>query len=101
MSQTIRRSELLQRALERSQRVGDLLLAREDEEIRKIEALAEELISREYSAPHSVRPCQNEASACLSCYSSNPDNPTVCADVVEAYSTCARGAASAVIRAAS
>lgn len=95
----INRSELLQRALERSTRVGDLLLAREDEELEQINALAEEMINKEYSAPSRARPCQGEASACLQCYEANPENPTACAETVQAYSTCARQAASTLLRA--
>ena len=96
---TIRHSELLQRALERSHRVGDMLLAREDEEIQQIDQLAEEIINKEYKSPSRDRPCQSEAAACLQCYEANSENPTVCEDVVYAYSSCAREAASTVLHA--
>jgi hypothetical protein len=89
---TIRRSELLQRALERSHRLGDMLLAREDEELEQINQLAEEIIRKEYSSPSQERPCQSEAAACLQCYEINSENPTACEDAVNAYSMCAREA---------
>jgi hypothetical protein len=94
----IRRSEFLQRALERSRRVGDALLAREDEELEKIEGLAEELIEREYATPSRARPCQTEAADCLACYRDNAENPAACAGSVQAYSACAREATAAALR---
>lgn len=97
---TIRRSELLQRALDRSHRVGDMLLAREDEEFEQIDQLAEEILKKEYSSPSRERPCQSEAAACLQCYEMNSENPTVCASAVDAYSSCAREAAATVLHAA-
>lgn len=98
-SAMVRRSELLQRALERSRRVGDALLVREDEEMEKIESLAEELIAREYAAPVRERPCQAEAANCLQCYRANAADPVACSDAVAAYSACAREATAAVLRA--
>ena len=95
----ISRSELLQRALERSTRVGDFLVIREEEELAQINALAEDLINKQYSAPSRARPCQGQAAACLQCYESNHENPTACAEAVNAYSTCAREAASSLLRA--
>ena len=94
----IRRNESIQRALERSQRVGNLLLTREEEELARIDDLAEEMIQREYSTPSRERPCQGEASACLQCYETHADDPTACADVVDVYSKCARQAAASVLR---
>ncbi len=96
---TIRRSELLQRALERSHRVGDILLARENEELEQIDQLAEEIINKEYSSPSRERPCQSEAAACLQCYELNSENPTACEAAVNAYSLCAREAAATVLHA--
>jgi len=96
---TIRRSELLKRALERSRRVGDMLLAREDEELEQIDQLAEEIIKKEYRSPSRERPCQSEAAACLQCYEMNSENPTVCETAVNAYSSCAREAAATVLHA--
>ncbi|KAG7666893.1 hypothetical protein Ndes2526B_g04619 [Nannochloris sp. 'desiccata'] len=100
VAMTIRRSELLRRALERSHRVGDLLLAREDEELEQIDQLAEEIIKKENSQPSRARPCQSEAAACLQCYKLNSENPTVCESAVNAYSTCAREAAATVLHTA-
>ena len=93
----IHRHEWLQRALQSSQRVGDYLLTREEEELAKIKQLAEELVASKYKAPSKERPCQAQAAACLQCYEVTAD-PTLCAKHVETYSTCARSAASQLIQ---
>lgn len=82
----------LQKALSRSRRVGDMLLAREDEELQKIESLAQELIEREQPMASGEAPCQAESEACLKCYLENSDNPTVCSEAVQRYSQCAHRA---------
>lgn len=94
----VQQSKLLERALERSRRVGDMLLQREEEELRKIEELAEELIARQYKAPARERPCKDQAAACLACYESHPEDPTLCYDAVEAYAACTRQATKAALR---
>ncbi len=43
-----RQDKSLAQALERSRRVGGMLLKREDEELREISKLADEMIQREY-----------------------------------------------------
>jgi hypothetical protein len=95
----VRQSQLLTRALERTQRVGDLLLRREGDEERQVAALADELIAREYAAPSRERPCQDQARDCLACYQAHADDPTPCADAVAAYSRCARAASAEVLAA--
>lgn len=87
----IRREDIL-RSLQRSQRIGELLLTREKEELEKINAFAEELIEREFTSPSKERPCQKEAAACLACYQSSSDDVMQCAEAVAAYSRCARSA---------
>ena len=83
----------LDKALQRSERIGDMLLAREDEELEKIQSLAEELIQREQNIPSGGNPCQAEADKCLQCYKEHSDNPVACSDVVNAYSKFAGEAA--------
>jgi len=92
------KNEDLSHALQRSHRVGDMLLQREEEELVKIEQLADELIHRQYQAPARERPCQQHAAACLACYNKNSDDPTECSGEVEAYAACAREASASVIR---
>jgi hypothetical protein len=80
------------RALERSRRIGDMLLAREEEELQKIQSLAEELINRELRIPSNGRPCEDKAAGCLRCYQEHAENPLACAEFVEAYRLCANQA---------
>ena len=93
----MRHSELLSRALQRSRRVGDMLLQREDQELAQIEALAEELAQREYTPPSREKPCGEHAAACLACYQQHPEEPTRCHTAVEAYAACARTAAAGIV----
>ena len=95
----MRQSELLSRALQRAQRMGDVLVKHEAAEEQQIAALAEELIQREYSMPARERPCQAEAQTCLECYQQHADDPTPCAEAVSAYSACARHASASILQA--
>jgi len=88
----VRADRSLARALERSRRVGSLLLKHEDEEISRVGQLAEELVSREYAAPSRPRPCQQEAQDCVRCYAEHVADPLACAAAVEAYGACAKAA---------
>lgn len=82
----------LTRALERSRRVGGLLLKAEGEELRRIDALAEELVGSEYAAPSRPRPCSQQADDCVRCYADHAGDPLACAAAVDAYSACAKAA---------
>lgn len=82
----------LARALERSRRVGGMLLKAKDEELQRIGQLADELLAREFAAPQRPRPCQAEADACVRCYADNAADPLACGPSVEAYSACAKAA---------
>lgn len=95
----MQQSEMLSRALERSQRIGDLLVQREEAELQQVSALAEELIQREYSAPSREQPCRLQAGACLECYQQRADDITQCDAAVAAYAACARQASAAVLQA--
>lgn len=82
----------LAHALDRSRRVGGLLLKAEDEELGRVGALADELLAREYASPQRARACQAEAADSVRCYADNADNPLACGAAVEAYSACAKAA---------
>lgn len=90
----------LAQAVERSRRVGSLLLKREDEELAKVGALAEELLAKEYQAPSRPLPCQEQAAECLRCYTEHTSDTLLCADAVRAYSDCSRQAFAAVMQTA-
>ena len=94
----VKQSQLLSRALDRSQRVGDLLLRREAAEEQQIASLADELIEREYRAPSRETPCQQEAAACLECYRQHEGSPEPCAEAVQRYAACARHASALVLQ---
>lgn len=72
--------------------MGNLLLKAEGEELRRIDALAAELVAREYAAPSRPRPCRQQADDCVRCYADNAGDPLACAAAVEAYSSCVRAA---------
>lgn len=82
----------LARALERSRRVGGQLLKAEEEELARVDELAQELLASQYVAPSRPRPCAQAAEECVRCYAEHPDDPLACAAAVEAYGRCAREA---------
>lgn len=82
----------LARALDRSRRVGGMLLKAESEEMGAVSALAEELLASEYAAPARPKPCQQQAADCVACYAQHAGDPLACAPAVDAYSACAKAA---------
>ncbi|KAL4449446.1 hypothetical protein ABPG77_007090 [Micractinium sp. CCAP 211/92] len=82
----------LARALERSRLVGGQLLKAEEEELGRVDQLAQELLSSQYVAPSRPRPCAQAAEECVRCYAEHADDPLACAAAVEAYGQCAREA---------
>lgn len=89
---------MLQRALQRSDYINDMLLIREREEMTKIESMAEDLIMREQSIHRKARPCLQESAACLQCYMDNPNDPTLCGDLANSYLKCAQAASDLSVR---
>jgi hypothetical protein len=79
-------------ALERSRRVGGLLLRHEDAELAAVGQLAEELVQREFATPSRPRPCAQQADDCVRCYAEHADDSLACAPAVEAYGACAKAA---------
>lgn len=88
----IHRNKILQRALQRSDYVNDMLLIREREEMQKIDGMAEDLIMREQSIHRKARPCLQESAECLQCFMENPNDPTLCEDLTDSYLRCAHAA---------
>lgn len=80
------------RALDRSRRVGGMLLKAEAEEVGAVSALADELLASEYAAPSRPKPCQAQAAECVRCYADHAGDPLACAPAVDAYSACAKAA---------
>ncbi|KAK9835117.1 hypothetical protein WJX84_003325, partial [Apatococcus fuscideae] len=58
----------VQQALEKSSRVGKLLLKNEQEELQSISQFADDLIRGEYSLPNKEAPCSKQRERCLQCY---------------------------------
>lgn len=85
-------------ALQTSRRVGDVLIKIEDEEMLKVQQLADVMLHSEYAAPARPPFCQQEAAACLQCYEQNQSDPLKCRDAVAAYSRCATESTSAMLQ---
>mmetsp|Transcript_924 Transcript_924/g.2820 ORF Transcript_924/g.2820 Transcript_924/m.2820 type:complete len:172 (+) Transcript_924:160-675(+) len=85
--------------LNRSRRVGGLLLRHEDDELAQVQQYAEELLDHEYRAPSRKPPCVADRDACLACYTSHPKDPLACASSVSAYKACAQSAFAQVTKA--
>ncbi|KIZ06621.1 hypothetical protein MNEG_1323 [Monoraphidium neglectum] len=82
----------LRGALAASRRVGSLLLKAEEQEMEKVAAAADDLIRREYSTPAREVPCQRERDACINCYQHHKQDAWACAEMVDAYASCASAA---------
>ena len=76
----------LNRALQSSRQVGDLLLKQEEEELAKIRAMSETMAAR-FSLLTRHAPCEEQRLAVLGCYQANSD-PLQCSSYVKAYSGC-------------
>jgi len=91
----IAKSTLLSKALETSKHVNDLLLAREEEEMEKIDALSREILEKEAEKYHlNVEakervPCGEFERRVLQCYAEHKD-PLQCKSVVDEYASCSR-----------
>mmetsp|Transcript_22278 Transcript_22278/g.69326 ORF Transcript_22278/g.69326 Transcript_22278/m.69326 type:complete len:149 (-) Transcript_22278:159-605(-) len=86
-------------ALQRSRRVGGMLLKSEAEEMIKVRNLVNDLHSREFRPPRTKPACGSEKDACLSCYSVNSGDPLRCAKEVKAFTSCTRAAQEAYMTA--
>ena len=79
-------------ALQRSRRVGGLLLRHEEAELAAANQLADELVAREFAAPSRPHPCSQQADDCVRCYTDHPSDTLAFAAAVEAYGACAKAA---------
>ncbi|PSC69439.1 cytochrome c oxidase assembly [Micractinium conductrix] len=79
-------------ALQRSRRVGGLLLRHEEAELAAANQLADELVAREFAAPSRPHPCSQQADDCVRCYTEHASDSLACAAAVEAYGACAKAA---------
>ena len=78
----------LNRALQSSRQVGDLLLKQEEEELVKIRSMSEKMSTR-FTQSTKRAPCEEQRLAVLGCYQSNAD-PLRCSGAVKAYSECSK-----------
>ncbi|GAX83420.1 hypothetical protein CEUSTIGMA_g10845.t1 [Chlamydomonas eustigma] len=78
---------LLLRALQASNKVGDLLLKQEETESQKIKELSQELLLKHSYAVSPV-PCEVQRAAVVDCYKVNKENPLKCAAMVQSYADC-------------
>lgn len=92
----ISKSRTLSKALETSKYINDLLLAREEEEMGKIEQMSKEILEKEAKQyqlnvdVNEVAPCGEYEEKVLRCYLENESDPLKCKDVVENYAACSR-----------
>lgn len=92
---SVRKDAELRYALASTNKVGDLLVKREAEEVPKVKAFAEEL-RQKYPTKGMSIPCQTEMEACLECYEGG--DVTKCGPVVDAYGNCAADAWKQVLK---
>lgn len=85
----VRKDAELRYSLACANKVGDLLLKREAEEVPKVNAFAEDLL-KEYRHPTKPVPCEAEREACEKCYGAG--DVLKCASMVDAYGRCAQEA---------
>lgn len=92
----ISKSKTLSKALETSKYINDLLLAREEEEMGKIEQMSKDILEKEAKQYHlnvdanEVNPCRDYEEKVLRCYMEHESDPLKCREVVEDYAACAR-----------
>ncbi|CAK9221975.1 unnamed protein product [Sphagnum jensenii] len=78
--------------LEESEKLGEKLQKQEEEELRKVKQLAQELQEKQFCAPSQPVPCTNEKEACIQCYRENSKNPLECANTVKLFKECSQRA---------
>jgi hypothetical protein len=98
----IMKSKTLSKALETSRLVNDLLVAREEEELEKIDKLSREILEREAekygldvekeAESEEARLCGVEEGLVARCYREQAEDPLVCRGLVDSYVKCAFGA---------
>lgn len=99
----ISKSKALSKALETSRLVNDLLVAREEEELEKIDKLSREILEREAEKygldvekeadSEEARLCGVEEGLVARCYREQVEDPLKCGGLVDLYVKCAFGVA--------
>jgi hypothetical protein len=93
----ISKSKALSKALETSKHVNNLLLAREEEELEKIDKISRQLLENEAlkygldTEKREEKPCGQEEAEVLRCYLEHTEHPLRCREIVKLYSKCAMG----------
>ena len=91
----IAKSKALSKALETSRHVNDLLLAREEEELEKIDKLSREILEKEAekynldTEKKEEKPCGEEEALLLRCYLEHAEDPLCCRQAAHLYTSCA------------
>lgn len=92
--QLIAKNKILSKALQTSKHVNDLLLAREEEEMEKIDKLSRDILEKEavkydLDVEHEEKaPCEAYEERVLRCYLEHAGDPFKCRSVVEEYAEC-------------
>ena len=97
----IAKSKALSKALETSRLVNDLLVAREEEELQKIDRMSREILEREaekygvdvekQAEDEDARLCSEEEGMVARCYKEQAEDPLKCRGLVDLYVKCAFG----------
>ena len=85
----VKENEKIRAALNRSRKLNKLLLKREDEELKKIDALAQELLQHKAMQPPSRDACHDHREAVEACCQAHPTGLGECGTLIDAYATCA------------
>lgn len=92
----IEKNKILAKALQTSKHVNDLLLAREEEEMQKIDRLSRDILEKEAIKYHldveheEEAPCEVYEEKVLRCYLDHAGDPFKCRSVVEEYAECGK-----------
>ena len=84
----LKESEEIRGALRRSRKVGKLLLKREDEELEKINAQADELGQLPTMKDPSSDACRLDREAVAACCEQHADGVLGCVSLIDAYAAC-------------
>ena len=85
----VKENEKIRAALVRSRKFNKLLLKREDEELKKVDALAQELVQHKAMQLPSRDACHEQREAVEACCQAHPMGLGECGSLIDAYATCA------------
>ncbi|CAG9462037.1 unnamed protein product [Pedinophyceae sp. YPF-701] len=84
--------EKYRRALQKSKRMGALLIRRAEEELQQVKEDAAALLAAEYTAPCREDACRAERQASTACLKAHAKDPWACAGEFGAFERCAAAA---------